>query len=298
MSQQQQQQQPPAPAAAERKAYERTIFSYDPIDEFTATVGDWIFHHTQNQSNVEIEAKIGTIVDKMTDQRLYMPVMTETILNENTDGIRFVSEVTLLFTYTNAKTYEGSKVSYQRIQEVDFYHNLDPRRIPPESVSPEELAHMKGEIGNGRKETKLRVTKDNKTFEPKYDHAIVKRRIASLEVYCPKRCYDYRISINTETPVPLPPPEDKPLYWRDKNRMTYKHELTQVDLTVVRSTDPLKGAEQSHELEIEFRDARELLAAAYESRGGGPLQDWTTFDDMCHIFLNNVRMLIRNMPEL
>ncbi|KAE8258319.1 hypothetical protein A4X13_0g1759 [Tilletia indica] len=286
------------------KPYERTMFSYDPIDEFTATIADWIYHHTRGLQNVEIEAKIGTLVDKSTEHRLFMPVMTETILLENTDGIRFVSELGIhhhsamnklmnqLVTYTNAKGYQGSKVVYKRQEEIDYFHKIEPGMLPPavlESLGPLNL---------DGKEDKIRVTRDNKDGKAKSDHAMVKRRIASLEVFCPKRLYDYRISINTETPVPLPPPSSAAMFWRDKNRVTYQHELIQVDLTLVKSTFPMTGVQTSHELELEFQDASKLVAAGHEARAEGASQDWTPFDDMCHIFLNNVRMLIRNMPEL
>ncbi|CAD6892330.1 unnamed protein product [Tilletia controversa] len=284
------------------KPYERTMFSYDPIDEFTATIADWIYFHSQNLANVEIEAKIGTLVDKSTEMRLFMPVMTETVLMENTEGIRFVSQLMVnhhsamnklmnqLVTYTNVKGYPGSKIVYKRQEEIDHFHKLEPGSLPPAVL--ESLAG-----GEGQKEDKIRVTRD-KHGKAKSDHAMVKRRIASLEIYCPKRAYDYRISINTETPVPLPKEDSISLFWRDKNRVTYQHELIQVDLTLVQSTFPLTGTQITHELEVEFQDASKLIAAGHEARSGGVSQDWTPFDDMCHIFLNNVRMLIRNMPEL
>ncbi|KAK0536999.1 mRNA-capping enzyme subunit beta [Tilletia horrida] len=288
------------------RPFERTMFSYDPIDEFTATVADWIWFHAQGQPNIEIEAKIGTILDRSTGQRLFMPVMTETILLENTDGIRFVSQVTTphhsamnkllnqLVTYTNAKNYSGTKVNYQRQMETDYFHKVDPSILPPGLL--ESIPRPKGFEGNTEREDKLRFTRD-RDGKPKHNHALIKRRLASLEVFCPKRAYDYRISINTETPVPMPAQDSKPTYWREKNRMTYKHELVQVDLTLVNSTNPMSGSELSHELEIELQDANKLLAAGQEARGDGVSQDWTPYDDMCHIFLNNIRMLLRNIPE-
>ncbi|KAL9936281.1 hypothetical protein V8E36_005123 [Tilletia maclaganii] len=293
------------------KPYERTIFSYDPIDEFTATIADWIFFRTQGLANVEIEAKIGTLVDNSTGSRLFMPVLTETVLLENTEGIRFVSQIAMphhsamnkllnqLVTYTNTKHYAGTKINYQRLTEIDYFHKLEPSKLPADVAEglakQAQIVEQQGQAP--LRDDKIRVTRD-KNGKAKGDQAIVKRRIASLEVFCPKRAYDYRISINTETPVPLSAADSDAIFWRDKNRITYKHELVQVDVTLVASTNPSKGVETTHEVELEFLDSVKLLAAAHEARGEGPTQDWTPYDDMCHIFLNNIRMLIRNMPEL
>lgn len=47
---------------------------------------------------------------------------------------------------------------------------------------------------------KIRVTKDEKTGEIKEGGVIQKDRLADLNVYCPQGEFDYRISVNVETP--------------------------------------------------------------------------------------------------
>lgn len=66
------------------------------------------------------------------------------------------------------------------------------------------------------------------------------------------------------------------------------------------SAHPPQPREPIHELEIEIRDADQLMQAGAQakassaSNGAGPnAQEWTPFDDQILIFLNNIRMLIR-----
>ena len=140
----------------------------------------------------------------------------------------------------------------------------------------------------------IRVTRDSKTKELKPGGVVAKQRIADLNVYSPRRPFDFRISISTETPTALPPETSTPVYSREKDRLSYAHQIFQVDLTQV--TLPTKPQEPLHELEIEFRKASELIHYAFMSRGNhaeAP-QDWTAFEDLTYVFLNNIRLLIRN----
>ena len=49
-----------------------------------------------------------------------------------------------------------------------------------------------------RGKEKVRVTRDQQTMQ--ITNSIVKRRIANLEIYSPRRQFDFRISINVEEP--------------------------------------------------------------------------------------------------
>lgn len=72
--------------------------------------------------------------------------------------------------------------------------------------------------------------------------------------------------------------------------MTYTHQGFQIDLTQVESS--YKPGERTHELEVEFRDPDELLrfAALREQN----LEGGWAFDEMVRVFVNNVRVLVRN----
>lgn len=53
----------------------------------------------------------------------------------------------------------------------------------------------------------------------------------------------------------------------------------------------------SNELEVEFRDARRLMQEAAASSSAANRQEWTPYYDEVLIFLNNIRMLIRNAGQ-
>lgn len=137
--------------------------------------------------------------------------------------------------------------------------------------------------------------------------------------------------------VEPPPPNMDSDFVRRKDRVSYAHQIVQVDLTQVMDPGKVSGSayffripapcsfsrwdvsffldltkwfislssspnrietkqkEPTHELEVEFRDSNSLLQAASTTRSNGPpqSQDWSPYEDMVLIFLNNVRLLIK-----
>ncbi|KAN0064355.1 mRNA-capping enzyme subunit beta [Thecaphora frezii] len=271
--------------SSQSAAPERSIFGIDPLDDFATLVGEWILNQGGNRQNLEIEGKVGMIIDIETGQRVQLPVRTETIVD--LPRIRFESKMTMnqhahynrllngLVSRSQDPAYPGARVTYQRRKEVDYIHSTPH--------------------GN------VRVTRDADKLTIKPNGVIQKSRIADLNVYCPGRPFDYRISINTETPAQEPASE--PVKIREKNRLSYSHQNFLVDLTQV--TVPGKPSEPLHELEVEFKDVPALLSAAQartnrngsahtsDASSSAP-QDWTAYDDQVLVFLNNIRLLIRN----
>lgn len=81
-------------------------------------------------------------------------------------------------------------------------------------------------------------------------------------------------------------PSSREDFSRRKDRISYSHQMLQIDLTQVgggtQTTTPV------HELEIEFKDARLLLQqAALEDR-----QEPNNYLEMVQVFLNNIRISI------
>lgn len=197
---------------------------------------------------------------------------------------------------TSAPSYPHARVRYEHTRVVDTFYT------PP---SGSGLS-----TGSG----KIRVTKDAKTGELK--ECIQKIRIADLNIYSPKRKLDWRLSVNTEVPCkptsllphlvlalrPLPaavPLTGAPTNTRKKDRMTYSHQSFKVDLTQVTSTGSSgTQGDLQHELEIEFIDSGDLMRlAGSRSRGTGAAwsgQESELFDELVRVFVNNVRILIRN----
>ncbi|GAA6017383.1 hypothetical protein JCM10207_005616 [Rhodosporidiobolus poonsookiae] len=290
-----QQQQPPPPSRAPMQRrpsdlpLEPSIFNVEPIDEFTREVADWLwgFCAGLDWDKVEIEAKIGLLVDSRANgARVHLPVPIETILTDDT-GLRFQSNMTVnqhksfnrllnsRVEETASPQYPSAPVRYAHTRELDTFHEL--------SVS-----------GVRRK---IRVTKDAKGRAP--PKAVEKVRVADMNVYSPKRMFDWRVSVSLESPAPIP--DTPPTHSRAKDRISYTHQLFTVDLTQVSTPPPPPAPGQpprapappTHELEIEVRNARQMLEeAAKEQRG-----EEGRYLEMVQGLLNNVRMLIRNASE-
>lgn len=95
--------------------------------------------------------------------------------------------------------------------------------------------------------------------------------------------------------------------------MHYTHQNICIDLTTVHSADsamvgcivPLCShrhlitffPQPTNELEVEFRDAKKLMQEAIASSSAAARQEWTPYYDQVLIFLNNIRMLIRNAGQ-
>lgn len=107
--------------------------------------------------------------------------------------------------------------------------------------------------GNGSE--RIRVTRDKSTGQ--IIECLAKRRVADLEITCPKRKVDWRISVNIEQPIGMSPAavetlRDKsdepsasaqghPIFTREKDRVMYEHQHFKIDLTqVTPSTQPEK----------------------------------------------------------
>lgn len=161
-------------------------------------------------------------MDRNTHARLQLPVLTETVVDAKQLGLRFESAMPMeqhrhynqllnnLVTYA-ANAPAGEQVRYQHQKEIDYFY--DER-------TPEGPVH-------------LRVTRDAQTLQPKPGGVITKKRVADINVYSPRRAFDYRISINTETPMDMPPETSEPSFVREKDRLSYSNQDFVVDLTQV-----------------------------------------------------------------
>jgi polynucleotide 5'-triphosphatase len=142
----------------------------------------------------------------------------------------------------------------------------------------------------------LRVTRDGKGD---VKAVVSKGRIADMNVYSPKRVFDWRLSINTEIPCTSPSLSPLPLtnpkcmiasspptpstHTRQKDRISYSHQNFLIDLTQV-TTTPTSSA-PTHELEIEFKDARVLLEEGGKEERG----EENVYLALVQCFLNNIR---------
>lgn len=70
---------------------------------------------------------------------------------------------------------------------------------------------------------------------------------------------------------------------RYKDRISYSHQLCQVDLTKVQTGSPM--APPTHELEVEIRNAKQLLEEAAKDQRG----EENRYLEMVQVLLNNIR---------
>ncbi|PWN24128.1 mRNA triphosphatase CET1 [Microstroma glucosiphilum] len=274
-------------AGAPQQPNFRSIFGTDPLDEFTCFVGGWLYVAAQGGDVLEdlrgLEAKIGTLIDTRTGMRVQLPVANETILSD-TSNIRFESNMTTeqhrhynnLLNSLVRPAPERPKVAYKRHNEIDYFF--------PSSQS-------NGGRGGGGRE-KVRVTREAESLRTKERGSVVKRRLANLEVYCPNRAFDYRISVNLEIQTPEPSSSETHDFYREKNRLSYTHPGMRIDLTQVKV--PSQGAGEVSRDQSSRVERGGGGAAAGQMNGAAGGQDWTEYEDVIDRFLNDVRMLIRN----
>jgi hypothetical protein len=83
--------------------WEKSITGKKPFEQMTKIVADWLYVNVVSRNDlgelasrgveVEIEAKIGQLIDKDTNQRFTLPVLSECLLAEN-PRIGFKSSMT------------------------------------------------------------------------------------------------------------------------------------------------------------------------------------------------------------
>jgi hypothetical protein len=161
---------------------------------------------------IEIEAKLGSLVSKQTLKRLDLPVMSETILNEQMITFNFVSNMTMrqhsqFNQLLNHHTTKNSKLKYTHTRIVD------------------EFIHVP-QLG------KCRRSIDQETNQTLY--MITKTKVADLNIFVPNSPFDCRITVNLESTV-KPGFEEEVSLERKKDRLCYKMFPFEVDLTQVRS---------------------------------------------------------------
>lgn len=258
-------------------SWEPSIVNVFPYEELTRVVSNFLFNEVVRRDDVgmgavlEIEAKLGQLIDKTTNDRLRLPVISECVLSPDDTKLKiaFKSSMTeVRYIPINIRLMANSIVQAQHRSLNVFLNNAllssqtskaqpgsaqpaDPPRIPMSYVHtfesdsfyevPQSGIHsLPASITaqpNSRK-AKIRVTIDKKTG--KEIARIIKVRVADLDVYSPCTAFDWRVSVNIEMNVDgelrarlEPSSMDAKRPERNKDRMSYKHLAYQIDLTQV-----------------------------------------------------------------
>ncbi|KAF3398755.1 mRNA-capping enzyme subunit beta [Talaromyces pinophilus] len=299
--------------------WEPSISGKIPYEEITKTVCDFLFKEvvlrhdiaagaagaaaTGSGAMLEIEAKLGRIMDKDRQGRLRLPVMSECILQTEGSGYRTAFESSMSLAQHQAMNNflnEAVKasmpqaglnripLSYAHKRERDTFYEVPPQELPP----------LIQNYLNPRHKPKVRVTTDQKTGE--ILAKIIKCRLADLDVYSPRTNVDWRISVNIEMnydgdvhnfPI-ASGGSQRPGGERIKDRMSYRHLAYQIDLTQVGTADSAIKKDFEHELEVEI--------SAAEVRRQGELAlnqvEANQYEELIKGFVDNVRFLARAVP--
>ncbi|KAI3107302.1 hypothetical protein CBS147333_6371 [Penicillium roqueforti] len=302
--------------------WEPSITGFIPHEEITKTLCDFLFQHVVMRNDVntgpvgsvaaasqgtiiEIEAKLGHIIDLDSRERIHLPILTESVLNRENARIRtsFESNMTVeQHRAMNNFLNEAVKASmpqpnstriplaYVHKKERDTFYEIQAADLPP--VIRQNL--------NPRHKPKVRVTTDERTGE--ILAKIVKCRVADMDVCSPRTTVDWRVSVNLEMEytgdVSNLPVIDAAVVKgargdRIKDRMSYRHLAYQVDLTQVAKSDQQPGKNEfEHELEVEV-SADEIRRQGKLAMSGDPKNQ---YEDLVKGFVDNIRLLARAVP--
>ncbi|KAF3056765.1 mRNA-capping enzyme subunit beta [Trichoderma lentiforme] len=298
--------------------WEASIAGVKPIEELSKNVADFLFVNVVSNQDIqeitsrgiqfEIEAKLGTLIDKDTNQRVDRFVATECILDDN-GRVAFRSSMTEAHhksfnDYLNNVVIQtdprnpngGAKrvpVIYKHRREIDRFYDLPP----------EMHGHLPGcvraRLGSRSRNVRVRVTYDQKTNQ--ILNKIIKARVADIDLHMPMAPMDCRISINLEMnwdgsveeleQLSANKSERQPD--RNKDRLSYKQGHYQIDLTQV--THAVNGPgrmDKEHELEIELNHLA-LLDQGRRAMNGASHR----YQELVEGFVDNVRLLARKAKE-
>lgn len=129
--------------------------------------------------------------------------------------------------------YPGrTQISYAHKKERDTFYEVTQHELPP--IIRQNL--------NPRHKPKVRVTTDQQTGE--VVAKIIKCRVADIDVYSPRTSVDWRISVNLEMEytgdvrhLPVVDVAKGRGGDRNKDRMSYRHQAYQIDLTQVAKSE-------------------------------------------------------------
>ncbi|EGE83142.2 mRNA capping nucleoside-triphosphatase [Blastomyces dermatitidis ATCC 18188] len=307
--------------------WEPSITGLIPHEEVTKLICDFLFQQVVMRRDIgagpaggsaigqgavlEVEAKLGMLVDRNRGERVRIPALTECILAKDDPSIRvgFESSMSLaqhraLNDFLNdivksSISQPGARIplTYAHKKERDTFYEISSSALPP--IIQHHL--------NPRHKPKVRVTTDQRTGAVLA--RIIKCRIADLDVYSPRTCLDWRISVNLEMnyegdigelnlpgePSSLSGPGAPRGGARSKDRMSYRHLAYQIDLTQVATSEDGSNNPQSdfeHELEIEISSA-EVRRQGDLALAGDPKNQ---YEELIKGFVDNIRVLARAVP--
>ncbi|KAG9234640.1 CYTH-like domain-containing protein [Amylocarpus encephaloides] len=297
--------------------WEKSLINDKPMTGMTKLISDFLFREVVSRDDfgelssrgveIEVEAKLGQLIDRSTNQRYMLPVLSECIV-ATSPNINFKSSMTLpqhskLNSFLNLQVQETHPdrpkprprvpINYRHRRETDKFYGL-PHSMYDILPSPVR-EHVRPNQG-----LSVRVTHDLKTGQVLAK--IIKTRIADLNIHIPQLPLDCRISVNFEMKFE----GDLDLVMnagfgerrsdRHKDRLSYTQGPYQVDLTQVTHdvvTNNATKTEREHELEIELSTGA-IREQGMRASAGEP----HCYPTLVEGLLNNVMLLSKTVPHV
>ncbi|KAK3385415.1 CYTH-like domain-containing protein [Podospora didyma] len=306
--------------------WEASITNTTPQESLTKVVADFLFKYVVLSEDMgeiqsrgvqfEIEAKLGTLVDKETNKRVSMSVLSDCVVDDGHSWMAFRSSMTesqhkkyneflnemVVQTHPDHPINQQNAgrvrprvpIEYKHRREVDRFFEL-PAQLR-DQVLPACVANP---IASRKHAAKVRVTYDQKTNEVLAK--IIKARIADISLHFPDCPLDCRISINLEMnwdgPISQLESNDRgTIPHRNKDRLSYTHSHYQIDLTQVTQMVPgvnnTSRQDKEHELEIEV-NPQAIIDQGRRALGNEPHM----YAELVEGLLNNIRVLARKAKD-
>lgn len=291
---------------------ECSITGVIPPPSLTRTIAEWIYANfteipTSQRKYVELELKFGTIMDKLTGNRIDVNVSSECVYRD-ASGVYFDMGVHEVGWGDMCHFLDELEKKYQEELRKNHFQNANkPKR--KFNVLQSDITDSFYQITNRNEQPKsIRVSKDNTLNPPRYI-AINKQRLSHLFIHNPSSMYDMRLSLSYENPIPESSidsiiKKNTPSLIRLKKRTSYTHTptVTRFDMTKVQIPRELKSKggkkvleqDQSHEVELEI-DVKELFSGFDKVKNG---VDSIRFEELVEIFMNNARCLNNRVTKL
>lgn len=243
---------------------EPSLFLRKPMDDtlwnlsvFLSRSIDACVSKNIENSQIEIEGRLGKILQKKNNERVKDYTLSESIFAFNSnyyfDPNMSMAQHSAFNQILNHATTSNTNIKYQHLKTMDSFYGG------------------------------LRVTKDLETSQ---ETCIKKIKVSEMHIRSPNCEFDIRISVNLEVSQQVPQDlrQREPRSIRQKDRLSYHYQVLSVDLTQV-TEDQVK----IHELEVEFKKTSSLIQQKKLADSNAP----NNFCSMVEVLLNTLRMLNR-----
>lgn len=261
-----------------------SLTSVLPYEDITRKITEWLYVKLYNleeqRQYVEVEVKVGQILDKKDDERLNLPITTEAVVNRD---------------YAKTNTHFSSGVSEPQFKTacsfLDSIANETKGTDKPTRIAAMPMTSTRDLFfHNPKSPDNIRQTlnKDGDEVE-----RILKQTVDHLVVFSPGDLLDYRVSISLEIPqtaADVDLSRLKVVNERYKNRLSYVHRAFEVDLTSVTS-----GPVTSHEIELEIN--KEMLLGYYDSLARKEKDSSLRFEELVRFTVDNTRLIMRKLSH-